>query len=289
MVKTRQQIRRIPFIAPAALGVEVMSIAQLRAMAPPGYLERPQRPAFHLLIFSTAGVTTHTVDFAQYRLGPYRTLWVRPGQVQRFGDLDPPAAGELVLFEPDFLIPHTAAAVIANDRLGPVAIDHDARGLASIGRARRELRAEYVAVRAADRPTAVQTEALRLLLSVLVLRLSPDPAHPVAEDRSDLDRGFRELLERDFAVAHDVGHYVRALGYSGRTLARATVAATGQTPKAVIQERLALEARRLLVHTSLPVATVARRLGFQDPSNFSAFFAHQTGDTPTAFRHGQRP
>ena len=89
LVKTRQRIRRVPFLAPTPFGVEVMTIASLWGMAPPGYLRSPQRPAFHLLIFCSAGTMTHT-------------------------------------FEPDFLLPNTQAAEIANDPFGPVAIEHPA-------------------------------------------------------------------------------------------------------------------------------------------------------------------
>lgn len=287
-MKTRQRIRSVPFIASAPFGVEVMNLAQLRAMAGPGYLRTPQRPAFHLLILSTAGATTHTVDFKRYRLAPGRTLWVRPGQVQRFSDHDNKSASDLVLFESDFLIPSTQAAALANDRFGPVAFDHAPPALASIGRARRALRQEYTAARTTHQATVGQTEILRHLLSVLILRLSLDAPDAAAEDPHDLYRQFRELLERDFAIAHDVAYYAHALRYSSRTLARATQAATGQTPKRAIQDRLALEARRLLAHTNLPISTIATQLGFGDPSNFSAFFTHHTGETPTAFRGQQR-
>jgi AraC-like DNA-binding protein len=70
-----------------------------------------------------------------------------------------------------------------------------------------------------------------------------------------------------------------------RTLTRACQAATGQPVKHVIDERVALEARRLLAHTDEPVAAIARRLGFSEPTNFGKFFTRHTGTTPGEFRH----
>jgi AraC-like DNA-binding protein len=96
------------------------------------------------------------------------------------------------------------------------------------------------------------------------------------------------LLEHDFAAAHDVEHYARALGYSTRTLSRVTRAAAGQTPKQMIQERLALEAGRLLAHSTQPVSAIAAQLGFRDASNFATFFTRQMGTTPTQFRNRER-
>jgi AraC-like DNA-binding protein len=265
-----------------------MTLAQLRAMAPPGYLAVPHRPTFHLLILTTAGAATHIVDFRPYELASGRTVWVRPGQVQFFSDGDSRPAGDLVLFQPDFLIPNTQAEAIADNRFGHVAYSHTPEVRASIDRARRALRQEYAIAATARQATATQTETLRHLLSILILRLSHD-APEAHQTPNNLYVGFRDLLERDFAIAHDVTHYAQALGYSSRTLARATHTATGQTPKQAIQDRLTLEARRLLAHTNLPISTISTQLGFHDPSNFATFFTHHTGDTPTAFRDQQRP
>jgi AraC-like DNA-binding protein len=264
-----------------------MTLAQLRAIAPPGYLATPQRPAFHLLILTTDGAAIHIVDFRTYQLTPGRTLWIRPGQVQQFSQARP--AGDLVLFQPDFLIPNTEAAKIADDRFGPVALDHPAASIASIDRARRALRREYTTGADARQANAREAETLRHLLSVLILKISQGAPDRVPSDQDTLFVAFRDLLERDFAVAHDVAHYAHTLRYSSRTLARATHGATGQTPKQAIQDRLALEARRLLAHTNLPISTIATQLGFRDASNFSTFFIGQSGLTPTSFRDQQRP
>jgi AraC-like DNA-binding protein len=91
------------------------------------------------------------------------------------------------------------------------------------------------------------------------------------------------------AAARD--HLERRAGDVGepRTLTRATVAAARETPKQIIHGRIALEAARLLAHTDLAISAIGRRVDFRDPSNFSGFFANVTGETPTAFRRGQRP
>lgn len=288
-MKTGHRIRRVRYIAPAPYGVEVMTLAQLREMAPPGYLQAPQRPAFHVLILGSSGQGTHTVDFHEYPLGRGRGVWVRPGQVQRFSD-EGTASGDLVLFQPDFLIPGTQAAAIADDRFGSVGYDTPTTTRDRLDRAQRALREEYAgALQATGTGDAAQAETLRHLLSVLILRLAAMAATaPVSRSGTDgLHERFRDLLERDFAVAHDVDHYARALGYSTRTLSRATQAVGGQTPKQMIQERIALEAARLLAHSDLAVTSIAARLSFRDPSNFSTFFTRQTGITPTEFRSQQ--
>lgn len=73
-------------------------------------------------------------------------------------------------------------------------------------------------------------------------------------------------------------------GSSLKTLTRACTAAAGRTVKHVIDGRAALEARRLLAHTDEPVATIARRLGLPEPTDFGTFFTRHTGVTPGAVR-----
>lgn len=292
-MKTRQRIRQVRYVAPTAHGVEVMTLAQLHKMAPPGYLEVPQRPAFHLLILGTGERVRHLVDFHEHTIEPGCAVWVRPGQVQRF-DARETGTGDLVLFRPDFLIPGTRAEALAAERFGPVGYGPPGPLAPGLEAARRALRREHdAALRDPGADVVTQTETLRHLLSVLILRLAAiadDDRRSGAEDAADLrlHRRLRNLLERDFAAAHDVEHYARTLGYSTRTLSRATRSAAGQTPKQMIQERLALEAGRLLAHSIQPVTAVAAQLGFRDPSNFTTFFKSQTGMTPTQFRSQER-
>jgi AraC-like DNA-binding protein len=47
---------------------------------------------------------------------------------------------------------------------------------------------------------------------------------------------------------------------------------------------VALEAKRLLVHTALPIAVIANRLGFDEPTNFVKFFRREVRQSPGAFR-----
>ena len=45
-------------------------------------------------------------------------------------------------------------------------------------------------------------------------------------------------------------------GFTEKTLTRATMSVAGVTTKAFIASRIRLEAKRLLIHTSLPVASI---------------------------------
>ncbi|MBC6446239.1 AraC family transcriptional regulator [Actinokineospora xionganensis] len=284
MVKNGQPpIPEIAYSPPsaAAAGVEVLTLADLRERARGQDLSSPQRPEFHLLFAVDAGALWHAVDFTPYTVTAGSWLWVRPGQVQRFGDLAA-AEGAVVFFQSSFLSPATARV---DDRFGHVHWHATGSAGAAARGALDHLAREY-----ADPalPDAVRTELLGHLLAALLLRIAHlRPGTPAVEP-GETFRRFRDAVEHDFAAARQVGHYARMLGYSPRTLSRATLAAAGVGAKEFIDLRVILEAKRLLAHGDHPVALIAHQLGFPDSTNFSKFFHHRVGRTPGAFRTSAR-
>ena len=133
---------------------------------------------------------------------------------------------------------------------------------------------------------AAHKAALRHLLAILILHLAYAglPDHPEVAGPGDTFVRFREAVERDFTRTRRLADYARELGYSPRTLSRATQAAVGITAKEFIDRRVILEARRLLAYGDCTAAQVARDLGFASATNFSKFFRQRSGSAPLAFR-----
>jgi AraC-like DNA-binding protein len=283
MVKKRQAIPEIRFRPPVGTpaGVEVMSLSSLRARVDADRLRLPQRPSFHHLITSNAGTLRHTIDFSTYDAVPGAWLWVRPGQVHQWSNLTK-VDGTLILFEQDFLDPPTAAAAKLDDPHAPVLLRPGPDDAQELGELAVHLTRTFAAPERL--PVDIHRAVLRHLLAALVLRLSQLPA---SRERAALDEAFvrfRASVERDFTRTRTVADYARALGYSARTLSRATVAATGLNAKEFIDRRVVLEAKRLLAHSEQPAAQIAARLGFTSATNFTKYFHQRTASTPIAFR-----
>lgn len=142
-------------------------------------------------------------------------------------------------------------------------------------------------------PSAEVQSLLRHQLSTVLLRLRlahlrqevPVSASPRSQARF---HRFREAVEVDFSNTHQVGDYAQRLGYSEKSLSRSTLEFTGVTAKTYLSQRIALEAQRLLVHTSLPVSEIAAQLGTEDAANFVKFFRRWAGCAPTEFRDRHR-
>jgi len=97
-------------------------------------------------------------------------------------------------------------------------------------------------------------------------------------------RQFRALIDRHFAEHWPVERYARELGVSETSLNRLCRRLTGSTGFDLVQRRLALEARRRLIHGPSSVIGISGELGFKDAAYFCRFFRRHNGSSPTEFR-----
>lgn len=104
-------------------------------------------------------------------------------------------------------------------------------------------------------------------------------APPEAEDRRARQRdAVEQWIGRNLLAAE---HFM-----STRTL-HSLFAEVGTTVGEVVRgHRLALAGELLMRHPGLPVAEVARRAGFADPSYFARSFRRRFGCAPSRFRDG---
>ncbi len=267
-------------------GVEVVGLPHMAERAGgdgAAGLHRPRRPAFHELLVVRSGRLHCSVDFRDCDAGPGTWLWVRPGQVVRFHAPTEQAQGTVVLFPTGFV--NTRGAVAAGNR-NPVC-----RPVTPAGTDRSQLECLLEALeqeyrRLGDLPLDDHIEVMRHLTSALMVRLAhleEETQHsPTA--RSEAFLRFRDAVEEGFAHTHRVEDYARRLGYSLRTLTRATREAAGVGAKRFLDDRVLLEAKRMLVHTTAPSAEIGALLGFPEATAFSAFFRRRTGLSPSAFR-----
>ncbi|WP_055702627.1 helix-turn-helix domain-containing protein, partial [Streptomyces silaceus] len=195
----------------------------------------------------------------------------------------PPTTASVVLFQASFLDPSTISRARLDRRAWRPPLSPAPGAKEPVERTLELLEDEYH--HPGEMPLEVHVDVVRHLLGALVLRLSHLPGgrrEQAAGDETFVR--FQAAVERDFTRSHQVQDYAARLGYSVRSLTRASNAAVGHGAKALIDERLVLEAKRLLVHTRLPARAVAERLGFPSTTVFTRFFRHHTGETPTGFR-----
>jgi AraC family transcriptional regulator, transcriptional activator of pobA len=77
--------------------------------------------------------------------------------------------------------------------------------------------------------------------------------------------------------------YASLLNLTERHLNRICKTCVNKTPTDLILERVILEAKRMLIHSTNTVAETADELGYLDNSYFSRLFRNKTGQTPKEF------
>jgi AraC-like DNA-binding protein len=264
-------------------GVDSLRLSDLRVGTSTEELGRPQRAECHLLALVSAGHGSPAIDFVRYPCRPGTVLWVRPGQVHRFGrenSLD----ATLLLFSSRFLPAMPGLAPLLDDPTAPVCWQPAGEDQDAILTEVTQIATDCA--RYATNHDLVAVELLRHQLAVLLMRVvalqQQVSSAPVAG--GEVMAAFRKEIEVSFAVTRRVEDYAERLGCSVRTLTRACLAATGRSAKQVIDDRVTLEAKRLLAHSDLPVALIGTQLGFTEPTNFGRFFMRETGVTPGEFR-----
>lgn len=134
-------------------------------------------------------------------------------------------------------------------------------------------------------------EMVRTYLKQLLIRATRSwkrqhLTHDVTDQQSDLEffRKFTRLVEEHYKSKHTVADYADFLCMAPKTITHKFNRLRLPQPNEVIKNRIILEAKRLLVHTSLTAKEIAYDLGYNDPAYFSRLFQTKTGESPSGFR-----
>jgi len=129
-----------------------------------------------------------------------------------------------------------------------------------------------------------QTRLHLLLLQLKQFVRTHPEQFPVQLMENNLYRNFYLLLEENFKEEHSANFYAGKLNMSDALLSKNLKEITHKSTKNIIQERLFLEAKRLLNHSDLSTKEIAFYLNFSDAAHFSNFFKSMGNESPTSFR-----
>ncbi|MDF2475455.1 MAG: AraC family transcriptional regulator [Sphingobacterium sp.] len=126
------------------------------------------------------------------------------------------------------------------------------------------------------------TNALVALLISLYLKYTKTPALLSRFER--INKAFFLLLERKFHILKRPSEYAAQFNISVSYLNECVRNATGFSVSYHIQQRIVLEAKRLLYHSDMSVKEIAFQLGYEDYPYFSRLFTKACGMSAKLFR-----
>lgn len=238
---------------------------------------------YHLLWISEAR-GQHLLDFETLEVRPRSVFFISPGQMHAWGSEIPPSGYVLNLSAEFFMqIYHRQDDIpffgIANAHPSLyLSVEQHEACLPLLA----EIEREY-AHRDAWSHDAIRSCVL-LLLTRLRRLLPEGSGEQAAPKHYSLARRLKLLIEQHYLDFRSVKDYANELLVTERRLNEAARTATGKTVIALMQERILLEAKRLLTQSDLDIAQVSYRLNFEDPAYFSRFFKKHTAVTPLEFK-----
>lgn len=133
-------------------------------------------------------------------------------------------------------------------------------------------------------------EMLRTLLKLIILKSTRiwKQQHQLADNSQQSDvqflRKFSKLVEQHYKTHHTVADYARLLFVTPKNLSKKIGLISKSTPNDIIKDRIMLESKRLLAHTTMTVKEIAYSLNYDDDAYFIRFFTRQAGLSPVSFR-----
>jgi AraC-like DNA-binding protein len=253
----------------------------------------PHRHNYYEVFYFEQGGGEHDIDFQTYPIRDHSLHLVTPGQVHQIRRA-PDSHGYIILFTAEFYALtlngrelHSGVPFLNPGPPYPVAHpDGEDR--------RRVLDTIRMIQGEVESDDAYREEMIRSYLSILLLharRLIAEAGHISGNEEHpehELVAKLRGLIERNFTTQHAPSAYAALLNVSRNHLNTTVRKMLGATIGDLINERLVLEAKRLLYHTEMSVKEIAYALNFDDPSYFTRFFRRNAGMAPHEFRESMR-
>ena len=280
-------IKKYVFKEGLPLEFELVSLTELYGKHKE-HLTQPHRTAFYHILWFQQSSPTHLVDFNPVKVNPNTLLFLNKDVVQIFdktGNID----GKAILFTDNFFCQTTEDmkflrnTIIFNDLFSVSQIE-----LGKISTSLIEvfnlMEAEFTNKKDIYRAEVLQNYLHNFLLMAERERRKQDFIE--IKKGADLDYTllFKDLLEAQFKTIKQVSNYAAQLSITEKRLNQATSKVLGKTPKQMIDERIVLEAKRLLAHTNDSIKEVGFILGFEEPTNFIKYFRKHLHATPVEFR-----
>jgi AraC-like DNA-binding protein len=254
---------------------------------------KPHFHSFYQIIWFKSGKGKHFVDFNEYEVFKNAIFFIAKNQVHYF-DHNPHYNGVLIHFNETFLVqkdnetdfflkynlfsnPYQTPLCRIEKHIDPILNEY-------ILQIQRELKnngefGNEALLRNYLRSFLIQVQRQKNELEAI----NGDVPFELNDKRVQLVK-FINLIEENYTKGLTVAEYAHELFVSSRTLSDLTNQLLNKTPSFMIQERIILEAQRLLLHSNLNINQIAYRLGFDDPSYFVKYFRKHTQAAPSEFR-----
>lgn len=243
-----------------------------------GQSHRHDRHSFFLL---ESGIVHLEIDFKKYAISPSSVIYVHPNQVHRTTVLK-----NVIVYN----------WAINNENLNPdyLKLLEDITPAKPLVLKKETFSIIFEAVSLCIKFTERKNDKLyhsllkdscNALVALVVSQYLEQSALTSKLPRFEIvTKAFREILEHNYTTLKRPAAYAQQLNISTSYLNECVKNTTGHSVTHQIQQRVILEAKRLLYYSDRSVKEIANELGFDDYPYFSRLFTKVAGVSAMAFR-----
>jgi AraC-like DNA-binding protein len=248
-------------------------------------VQQAHRDNWHLLILQIEGSTVMEVDFQMNTIQPHTVFYVHPSQVHRVVSFKGADFYSLIIdnksLKPEYLKMLEELSPVKSLLLENVTfslLDDIASICIKIFKNKEsKLRASLL-----------KDSCHTFIAAILSQYLAKSNPADTSSRYEIIAKAFKSALEENFTSIKSPKEYAQKLNISTPYLNECVKHATGRSVSYQIQQRIILEAERLLYHSNKSVKEIAHELGYDDHSYFIRLFSRVAGMTPLGFRNKNR-
>lgn len=245
-------------------------------------VERSHRDNGYVFILQEKGTTRIEIDFQEHRIEASSIIFINPNQIHRVIGFENATITSWMI-TPENLQPTFLELLESLTPVSTLALGTENLSIIS--------ETASLCLRFAERKheklfDAILKESCNTLVALVA---SQYVALAKATDNSSrfevVTKAFKSALENNFTTIKSPGAYAKCLNISTPYLNECVKRTTGHPVSEHIQQRVILEAKRLLYHSAKSVKEIAVELGYDEYSYFTRLFTKVTGMPPLAFRN----
>ena len=241
---------------------------------------------FYTLLLVEEGFGNVMIDQEIFDLEKNRVFFVNYNQVIGFSEVEKLKGVALMFTKSFYNLIYTGNKKIKDDTAFlnlPSFIDFSKSDFLSFKSVLNDIKKEFT------REKALRQEIICLLLKVLMLKYSRNTeTRTISTLKTDRKfsylNDFKNLVDKNFKELKRTSEYAAQLTITANYLNALVKEKMDISAENFIQNRVILEAERLLLNTNLSVTEIAYELGFSDKSHFGKYFKRITQVSPNQFR-----
>lgn len=253
----------------------------------------PHRHDFYEILFLSKGSGFHIIDGNRYEIKPPCVFFMSPGQTHRL-ELSNDIDGYIFLFTADFYLLGQANKNKLLEFPFFFAVNQSNPPLLLINDNETQFLKNLFIKGCSEvtENTRNKDEMIRAVLDVVLQmchKLYPAEVSLMQSNKGHiLVKNLLRLIEENYQKNLSIDTYAQFLNITPNHLTQTVKLVTGNTTLKLLQNKVIIETKRLLVHTDMTVTEIADFMHFPDQSYFTKFFKKACGITPLQYRKGKR-